>query len=418
MRTVNVQELEVGQTIAGDVVNAHGQVILPAGTVMGPRLHTLLRAWGIAMVDVHDAPIESSDVVEEDEELSAGAPIDIQRLFGNNDLSHPMLAKLASMVERQPTEERERTAKPCASAGSGRSFTPVPKSKDRAWPPMTPETIVARVGTLASLPSVYYRVDRVINHASSSASDIAAVLNKDQALCARLLRIGNSAFYGFSRRVEGIDEAVRIIGTRQLHDLVLGTVVLTHFKGVDPKLVTMQSFWRHSLACGIAARSIAKLRRENNTERYFVAGLLHDIGSLVLYQQFSERAQAALERHAQSDSALEDAERITVGCDHGAVGSALMTAWTLPQFFREAAAFHHSSGHRLHTSGTAAVHIADLLAVALGLGTNGETRVPRFDAKAWKILGLVPDSLESICQEVRSLLTEAQRTFCEQEAAA
>ena len=261
------------------------------------------------------------------------------------------------------------------------------------------------------MPSVYSRLEKTISNPSSSAADITKILRNDQGLIARLLRIANSAFYGFPRRVEGLEEAVRIIGTRQLHDLVLATVVLTQFQGVDAHLVTMRSFWRHSLACGIAARSFATLRRESNTERFFVAGLLHDIGSLVLYQLLPDRSQAALERHRNTTLSLEDAERATIGCDHGAVGSAIMSLWRLPEFFKDVAASHHYPGHRRHTTGTAVVHVADLLALSLGLGSNGEVRLPRFSEEAWNLMGLAPECLDQVAEEVVSHIEEAEKMF-------
>lgn len=407
MRVAKVQELAAGQVIASDVRNPLGEVIMPAGTVVVPRLHALLKAWNIVEVNVADDAAPSSP---------QPASPRIQRLFGNNDFAHPAIAELASVVERLTATPSSASPRPLPSPLPSPAPTGAAARGQRTFIPITAETIVSKVGILASLPNVYFRVDKAINHPARSAADIGAVLRKDMALTARLLRIGNSAFYGFSRRVEDIDEAVRIIGTRQLHDLVLATVVLSQFKGMDARLVTMQSFWQHSLACGIAARAMAKLRRENNVERFFVAGLLHDIGSLVLYQQFPERAQAALERHLQTDTALEDAERSTLGCDHGAVGAALMTAWTLPQFFREAALNHHSSGRRPHTPGTAVVHVADLIALSLELGTNGEVRLPRLSGQAWDLIGLPPSIIAGIAEEVVALLGEAQRMFLGEDA--
>jgi putative nucleotidyltransferase with HDIG domain len=291
-----------------------------------------------------------------------------------------------------------------------RPAKPLPQ-RNPLGPPISAETIVARVGTLASLPNIYFQVDKAINHPASSIAGIGTILSYDQALCARLLRIANSAFYGFSRRVEGIEDAVRIIGTRQLHDLVLATVVLSQFKGVDSQFVSMKSFWRHSLACSIAARSMARLRRESNVERFFVAGLLHDIGSLALYQLMPERSQLALERHRDGDKPLEEAERWVFGCDHAAVGAALMTSWTLPPFFRDSTANHHSAGSRGHTPATATVHLADLLVQTLDLGSNGEQRLSRLGPDAREKVGLPPGTLHLVADEVLSLLGEIEELF-------
>jgi putative nucleotidyltransferase with HDIG domain len=336
------------------------------------------------------------------------------RFFGTNDIANPVLGELVSVAQRRapradPSKNLGKMAPACAPACApvGKALPP----RNPLGPPISPETIVSRVGTLASLPNIYFHVDKAINHPASSTAAIGTILSYDQALCARLLRIANSAFYGFSRRVEGIEDAVRIIGTRQLHDLVLATVVLSHFKGIDSQLVSMKSFWKHSLACSIAARSIARLRREPNAERFFVAGLLHDIGSLAMYQMLPERSQLALERHRDGDKPLEETERAIFGCDHAAVGAALMTSWTLPPFFRDATANHHSAGPRGHTPATAVIHLADLLVQSLDLGSNGELRLSRICPDAWEQVGLKPGGLEIVADEVLALLGEVQTLF-------
>jgi HD-like signal output (HDOD) protein len=399
MPLVKVRELVPGQVIATDVKNMHGQVILPVDTVVNQRCCSILKAWGIVSVAIHGETRENKTEGTVGQPAPPSATVEIV-----GDESHPALAELRALAAR--------LAK-APSVEPGPQFPPAPGRTGGA--PVSAQTVAQRAGTLASLPTIYFHVEKAINHPTSSAVDIAKVLGNDQALSARLLRIANSAFYGFPRRVEGVAEAVRIIGTRQLHDLVLATVVLTRFKGVDPRLVSMSSFWRHSLACGIAARMFATMRRETNTERFFVAGLLHDVGSLVLYQQFPDRAIQALTRHREGHIPLEEAERAVIGCDHGQVGEALMSLWKLPELYGEVAAHHHSPGPRGHTAGTATIHLADLLVMALGLGSNGEATLPRFSVEAWDLLGLPAGSLERTAEEVLALIGEAQRLFLGEE---
>jgi putative nucleotidyltransferase with HDIG domain len=327
------------------------------------------------------------------------------RFFGRDDGSNPTFTELVSVAARLAPRTGE--APPSTAMAPAK---PLP-TRNPMGPPISAQTIVARVGTLASLPNIYFQVDKAINHPASSTSRIGTILSYDQALCARLLRIANSAFYGFSRRIEGIEDAVRIIGTRQLHDLVLATVVLSQFKGVDSRLVSMRSFWRHSLACSIASRTLARLRRESNTERFFVAGLLHDIGSLAMYQLLPDRAQLSLERHCEGDKPLDEVERVVFGCDHAAVGAALMTSWTLPPFFRDAIANHHLGGAHGHTPATAVVHLADVLVQALDLGSNGEQRLSRLSSEVGEKVALPRGTLAIVADEVLATLGEIERVF-------
>jgi len=407
MHSVRVQEIVPGQTVATDVANIHGQVILPAGTVMDARHRTLLKAWGIVDISVVDDTVipptsQSLTVPHAD---PPPVPLVIEEGL------HPALAELAGIASRlgRKSATADETSPPPLTAA-----TPGTKSHRPPWQPVGAETVAGHAKTLVSLPTIYLQVEHAINHPSSSSADIAKALHTDQGLSARLLRIANSAFYGFPQRVESVEQAIRVIGTRQLHDLVLATVVLTQFRGVDADLVTMKSFWQHSFACGIAARALAALRRESNTERFFVSGLLHDIGSLVLYQEFPQRAAIALEEHRRSRAPLDEVERSIIGCDHGQVGAALMTLWKLPESYREVAANHHNPmGARVPSLGTAVVHIADLLVVALALGGNGESTLPRFCAGAWDLVGLPPSDLGRVAENLLSVLDETLRLLTE-----
>jgi HD-like signal output (HDOD) protein len=407
MRLVKVQEIVPGQTVALDVANIHGQVILPAGTVLETRHRTLLKTWGILEISVGD----DTAVAKTAGSSSAPAKDAPSVAPAIEEGLHPALVELAAVAARlgkKDASTEEPSPPPPTTAASGR------KGYRPPWPPVSAETVAGHAKTLVSLPTIYFQVDRAINHPSSSSSDIAKALRTDQGLCARLLRIANSAFFGFPQRVENVEQAIRIIGTRQLHDLVLATVVLTQFRGVDANLVTMKSFWQHSFACGIAARSLAALRRESNTEHFFVSGLLHDIGSLVLYQEFPQRAAVALEAHQRDKAPLDEVERSIIGCDHGQVGAALMTLWKLPESYREVAAYHHNPMlSRSASMSASVVHIADLLVAALALGGNGECCLPRFSAEAWALVALQPSDLGRVAQDLLKILDETLRLFME-----
>lgn len=415
MRIIKVTDLLVGQVLAADVANLHQQVIMPAGEVIDARRRSILKAWGIREVAVEAA--SEADPASSASEATPEPTGDLLETSDEQARNHPALLELIQVVTRTKAKLGHLVSDPMP-APPGSPAPPAPHAL--AFPGrsagLTADKVTAGARALPSLPSVYFQVDRVINHPTSSTSDIAKVLSTDQALCARLLRIANSAFYGFPQRIEGVSEAVRIIGTRQLRDLVLATVVLMQFKGLDARLVNMTSFWRHGLASGIAARAIAASRRESNTERFFVAGLMHDIGSLVLYQVQPALAQLAIERHRTSDMTLDTAERAVIGCHHGAVGAVLMSGWKLPHFFQEVSANHHATDVRGMTPASAAVWLADLLVMALQAGSNGEVRPPRFNAEIWELIGIAPGVLQGVADEVVRLLAETQRMFLGEDA--
>ena len=138
-----------------------------------------------------------------------------------------------------------------------------------------PEDLIRGAIEVGTIQTMYQRLIQVIDHPLSSASDVGKVIAEDPGLTARLLRLVNSPIYGFRSRIDTVSQAISIVGMTQLRDLAIGTSFMRLFAKVPSHLVDMDSFWRHSIACGLAARLLAANRREANVERYLVAGLLH-----------------------------------------------------------------------------------------------------------------------------------------------
>jgi putative nucleotidyltransferase with HDIG domain len=246
---------------------------------------------------------------------------------------------------------------------------------------------------LATLPEVFYKLNAAIEDPDCTFDDIGEIISIDPALTIRLLKIVNSAFYGFSTQVETITHALTIIGTDQLTQLVLATAVMNQFKGIPDDLLNMNSFWRHSITAGLAARSIAALSGEYNVERFFVAGLLHDIGRLVFCLKASEETAEILKKVEDSGKPLYVEEQAAFGFDHAELGGQLLKEWKLPDRLIEAVACHHLPlNAESHSEEAAVVNLADAIAYSMKLGSSGETFVPPLELKSWESIGL-PESL-------------------------
>lgn len=265
---------------------------------------------------------------------------------------------------------------------------------------------------LTSLPEVVVRAVDLINDPDSSAAAIGQVIGKDPALTARLLKIVNSPFYGFPSRIDTVSRAIAVVGTLELLDLILATSVVRAFKGIPPELVAMNDFWDHSLYTGVVARVLAGRQRAPNAERYLVAGLLHDIGTLVMYQQIPGVAADILRRARAELTPLHVLERDVLGFDHGEVGAALLDAWQLPGALIEAARSHHdpqrSNAFPLET---AIVHLADAIACAVHDPVVETGRVPPMESAAWALLGLPAQSLDGVIAEADAQFAEARRVI-------
>lgn len=260
---------------------------------------------------------------------------------------------------------------------------------------------------VSTLPMIYYKIDEVISRPNTSMADIGKIVSQDPGLTVRLLRLVNSAFFSFPSKIETISQALVVIGTQQLRELVLATSIVNLFQGIPKDLVNMESFWRHSIACGLAARMMASYRNEANVERFLIAGMVHDIGRLILYKKVGDLSRSALIQSRTSGTPLFQVEKEVIGFDHCQIGRMLLQSWNLPQSLEEAVTYHHRPGLASHYPlEAAAVHLADLLVNALQWGTSGSHQVPPLEASAWDLLGLPSSILPSLLTNLRGQVQE------------
>ncbi len=277
---------------------------------------------------------------------------------------------------------------------------------------ITTEEVLKDKVILPSLPVIFTQLNEAVNNPRMSISDIGRIICEDVGLSARLLKIANSAMYGFPAKIDTISRAVTIIGTQQLRDLALATVVLKFFKGIPRNLIDLEKFWQHSIACGITARILATYRRESNVERFFMAGMLHDVGRLVLCLKCPDQMRECLS-HAQNNvSLLVDAEREIIGTDHAAVGGALVRLWNLPPSLEEVVLHHHTpSLAERHPTDTVIIHVADIIAHAMELGNSGEGLIPLFDAVGFEKTGLTINILSLLMNQLDHQYHDAVQTI-------
>ncbi|ACH37835.1 metal-dependent phosphohydrolase, HDOD domain-containing [Citrifermentans bemidjiense Bem] len=267
------------------------------------------------------------------------------------------------------------------------------------------EHMVEDVSTIHSLPMFYSQLSEAIDHPRSSIGDIAKIISEDQGLTARILKLANSPLFGYFSKIDTITQAVTIIGVLQVRDLALALSVMDVFKGIPEDLVNMEQFWKHSIATGLAARILATSQREANLERFFVAGILHDIGRLVMYVRVPGICLELLEQCRATDTLLHRAEREKFGFDHADVGGALLKKWKIPPRVAEPVGAHHDC--RLgdqYPRESSILHIADIIAHALQLGNSGEIFVPELDKGVW-------DRLQISCYFLPTLVKQVDSTY-------
>lgn len=281
-------------------------------------------------------------------------------------------------------------------------------------PQPTPEDLVRDLKDLVTLPEVVLRISRMVNDPDSSASDIAREISKDPALTARVLRIANSPAFGQHGKIATITRAITVLGVRQVRDLTSGITAVRTFDGISNDLVTMESFWRHSVLCAVGAGEIAEHRGGGCGETPFVAGLLHDVGKLVLYSRAPELAKQALLMSIDATDDLGEylCERRFLGFDHGAVGLALARQWGLPQELQDCIHLHHEPELALaHPLEVATVHVANSVAVLAEIGSVDLRDAPPISPAALRALQLDLDSLTDIVRRTAAAAAEILPLF-------
>lgn len=194
---------------------------------------------------------------------------------------------------------------------------------------------------LVSPPDVCMRLFELIHQPGIGSKEISDVVSVDPNLTSRLLRVANSSFYGFSGKIDTVSRAITLIGTEDLYQLVLSVSAVKSFSNIPNDLVHIETFWRHSVYTGLLARAMAQRVNVLHPERLFVAGLLHDIGSLVLYNLRPDDMRDLLLVANGDEEVLYGAELEHFGFSHASIAGQLLEDWQLPVELQEAVCWHH-----------------------------------------------------------------------------
>jgi putative nucleotidyltransferase with HDIG domain len=257
--------------------------------------------------------------------------------------------------------------------------------------------------SLPTLPGIIARLGSLADNDKVSSQEMARVISADQVLSAKVLRLVNSAFYGFPGRVSTVSNALILLGVNVVKSLAITGSI---FEIMEKNVVGL---WEHSMGVAVAANTISKALKLPDAEETATAALLHDIGKVIvkikLKQDFSQLS-ALVDSKGYT---MQEAEQDLLETDHAEIGGWLARSWLLPEKLIEPVAFHHQvEKSTAHQTKTAVVHLADVLIKASGFGFSGDRLVPRIQPVAWNKLGMTDALLETIIFEIEDKLVDVK----------
>jgi HD-like signal output (HDOD) protein len=250
------------------------------------------------------------------------------------------------------------------------------------------------VARLKSVPTLSRHLERVVTALDDPDVDldhVARLIETDQGLTSQILRLANSAFYSGRGAVTQVTVALVMLGAVVTRSAVLASSLL------DPRQMALRGFVEHALGCAVAAGALARVTGLAEPEDAAIAGLLHDLGKVVLWKEMPEAFAYILAQAEAEQRSFRDVEREVLGVDHAEVAGWLVERWRFPATLAEPIVHHHTPARaRLALDQTAIVHVANTLVRAVGYGFGGDHRLPAIDPTAWKRLHLEPALLDRV----------------------
>ena len=272
------------------------------------------------------------------------------------------------------------------------------------------EQSIQEVTELISLPEIYLKIRQLMDDPSSDIHDFAEVIRYDPNLSVTVLKVVNSAYYGFTGQIDSIARAVNMIGIGQLHDMVLGISAISSMDFPND-IVPLKTFWRSSLFSGVLSRLLAEQLKIRQSERLFVNGLLHEIGHLLLYAKFPEQARQTMQTAQENGQGIHEAEQQLLGCHYGQIGAMLMAQWNLSANFQTLTC-HQPTPQAVNENRieTALLHLAHGYAHKQ-FTENEQTLDQLIDSAAWDITQLTPEQVEPTLETAQTTSADMEKVI-------
>lgn len=200
-----------------------------------------------------------------------------------------------------------------------------------------------RIKEIPTLPAVVFELNKYLQDPDTSIKTVCQTIEKDQAITLKILRLVNSAFYGFKSKISDLRNAIVLLGYSAVRNAIVSLSVINSFSSKRVALMNFDitQFWKHSLAVAVTSKNIAQLSKKESPDNCFVGGLLHDIGKVILAQYFQDLFEQVWTTLQDEHISFYEAEKIKLPIDHTIIAAHLASKWQLPEGLIEAIRWHH-----------------------------------------------------------------------------
>lgn len=414
-------------TLASDLKDPFGRFLIGRGTVIEEKHIRIMNIWGITSADIEG--MDQEHAVQEEfrhidpelllkiqayvdslfyipnAEVAIGAASDVDKHEALKEIKRLCCLRLAQQINSGSLklselgeEDKKEYNFQAAEISTQEQIVQI-------------QDLVDNSIRLSSFPDIYYRIVEIINDNRGSAARLAEVVGNDPGLSATLLKIVNSAFYGLPTKVSSIVRAIALIGNNELSALIMGISVIRFFKNIPPVMVQMKQFWMHSVGTGVFARLLAHHKAGLSEEDLFIAGLLHDIGRLIIFKALPRTAALAIQLSLKKKVPLFQVEREILNYDHTEVAGLLLEKWNFPKSLQQLIRYHHTPLDSQKPVEAAIIYLADILASAMRFGSSGNHFISYLDKKTWDTLELSTSVLIPCIQQFDRQVEEVLHIF-------
>ena len=263
--------------------------------------------------------------------------------------------------------------------------------------------MLREIKNLPTLPGIVAKLGKMAEDPDTTTEQMGRVISKDHILASKLLKLVNSAFYGFPQRISSLNSAIILLGFNVIKSLIISASIFEVMEAQDVEL------WEHSLGCAVVCNVLARHLGIKDPEEISTAGLIHDIGKVAIKMELPKEYEMITALSQEKNISRLEAEREILGLDHAEVGSWLAKSWNLPNKLVEPIACHHDPQlAREEQMASAIVHFGNIMIRGLGYGHAGDIWVPPLNNKAWKLLDLAPIDIDPLLQEIEEKLWEVK----------